>query len=112
MHQFTNILKYKMEDRGGHLVFVNCYFPSSKLCSVCGFLKDDLKLEDRSWTCPYCSTHHDRDINASINIKKEGVNRLKQNHITIINNDTAAGTAVDAFGDDVRLMLYQQSSMN
>ncbi|MHA1298763.1 MAG: RNA-guided endonuclease TnpB family protein [Candidatus Helarchaeota archaeon] len=111
-NQFINILKYKMEDRGGHLIFVDRYFPSSKLCSACGLKKKDLKLKDRSWTCPNCSTDHDRDINASISIKKESLYLLKQKHITIINNDTAAGTAVDAFGEDVRLMLHQQSSMN
>ncbi len=111
-NQFIHILKYKMEDRGGHLVLVDRYFPSSKLCSKCGFKSKDVKLTDRVWTCPKCSAHHDRDINASINIKKEGLNCLKNNHIKIINDDDAAGTAVDAFGEDIRLMLYQQSSVN
>jgi len=111
-NQFTNILKYKMIERGKYLVFIDRYFPSSKLCSKCGFKKDDLELKDRTWTCPKCSTQHDRDVNASINIRKEGLKLLEENNITIINNNTAVGTTVDAFGEDIRLVLNQQSSMN
>ena len=48
------------------------WFPSSKLCSVCRYKNVDLTLSDRKWTCPECGTHHDRDFNASQNIKKEG----------------------------------------
>ncbi|MGV9204358.1 MAG: hypothetical protein ACOC44_10125, partial [Promethearchaeia archaeon] len=51
--------------------------------------------------------------NASEHIRNEGVKQLEENNITIIrNNDTAVGTTVDAFGEDVRLMLGQQFSMN
>ena len=112
-NQFTTILKYKMESRGNHLILIDRYFPSSKLCSQCGFKKNDLELKDLEWTCPKCKTFHDRNVNASINIKKEGVRLLKEKNITIINsNDTTVGTTVDAFGEDVRLMFHQQSPMN
>ncbi|TFF98779.1 MAG: transposase [Promethearchaeota archaeon] len=112
-NQFFTILKYKMEQKGKHLVLVDRFFPSSKLCSNCGYKKEDLKLNDREWTCPQCHTHHDRDINASINIEREGKRILRENDITIIsNNDTAVGTTVDAFGEDVRLSFGEQFSMN
>ena len=112
-HQFVTILKYKMEQKGKHLILVDRFFPSSKLCSNCGYKKDDLKLDDREWTCPQCQTHHHRDINASDNIEEEGKRILREKNIKIIrNNDTAIGTTVGAFGEDVRLSLGEQFSMN
>lgn len=45
-------------------------YPSSKICSVCGYHNKDLSLKDRVWSCPGCGSIHDRDINAAINIKK------------------------------------------
>jgi putative transposase len=53
------------------------YFPSSKLCSSCGHLLEELPLSIREWDCPACGVHHDRDINAAINIKKAGQYLLK-----------------------------------
>jgi len=50
---------------------------SSKLCSVCGYKKDDLTLSDRYWKCPVCSTEHDRDINAAKNLLIYGITYLK-----------------------------------
>ncbi|MBA7512615.1 hypothetical protein ES705_04623 [subsurface metagenome] len=111
-HQFITLLKYKLEQKGKYLILIDRYFASSKLCSNCGFKNDALSLSDREWTCPECNAHHDRDVNASLNITKEGVKILKQNGITITNNDYAVGTTVNAFGADVRLSLGEQFSMN
>ena len=111
-NQFIIFLKYKLEQKGKHLVLIDRFFPSSKLCSNCGLKNDELRLSDREWTCPECTAHHDRDVNASLNIKKEGVKILKKNCITIMNTDYAVGTTVNAFGEDVRLSLGEQFSMN
>lgn len=72
LNRFKTIMKYKSEWYGRELIFVGRFFPSSKLCSECGYKKSDLTLKDREWFCPECGTKHDRDLNAAINIKTEG----------------------------------------
>lgn len=62
-------LVYKTEWAGSHLVVADRFYPSSKLCSVCGYKHNDLKLSDREWTCPRCGTRHDRDICAAQNLE-------------------------------------------
>ncbi len=66
---FYGFLRYKSEWYGKNLLDIGRFEPSSKMCSVCGYIKSDLKLSDREWTCPQCGAKHDRDINASINIR-------------------------------------------
>ncbi len=62
-------LQYKTEWAESHLVVADRFYPSSKLCSVCSYKNDTLRLSDREWTCPRCGTHHDRDVNASRNLE-------------------------------------------
>lgn len=69
---FRTFLGYKLEERGKELYKISKWFPSSKACSECGAINDGLSLADRDWTCE-CGIHHDRDINAAINIKKIGL---------------------------------------
>lgn len=74
---FTVFLKYKLEEMGKRLVKVGKFFASSQICSVCGYKNPEVKdLSVRSWDCPNCKTHHDRDVNAAINIKKEGIKQI------------------------------------
>lgn len=74
---FLNFLGYKLADEGKILVRVDKFFPSSQMCSECGTLEPGTKdLSIRQWTCSCCGTHHDRDINAAINIKNEGLRML------------------------------------
>jgi len=79
--QFSHMLEYKALWKGKTLIKVSKFFPSSKLCSVCGFKNKALTLSDRDWTCPRCGVAHDRDINASVNIRDEGIRVL--NHSLI-----------------------------
>lgn len=107
-HQFTAILRYKMQQKGKHLIFIDRFFPSSKMCSVCGSVNNQLQLKDRNWTCSECNREHDRDINASINIRNKGIEILTENQIKIIkNNDTTVGTTGFAFRENVRLINQQ-----
>ena len=70
---FVNLLNYKCGWYGKELVKVNRFYPSSKTCSSCGWINQNLKLSDRKWTCKSCDEIHDRDINASKNILKESL---------------------------------------
>ncbi len=66
-------LDYKAGWYGRELIKIDRYFPSSKGCSSCGHVVEKLPLNIREWDCPECGTHHDRDINASINILAAGL---------------------------------------
>lgn len=71
---FTRFLFYKLKDRGKHFIKVDKFFASSQLCNICGYRNlDARKINLREWDCPQCGTYHDRDINAAINIKNEGM---------------------------------------
>ena len=63
---------------GKELVKVNRFYPSSKTCGDCGWINQNLKLSDREWTCNSCGVIHDRDVNASRNILKEGLKIYRQ----------------------------------
>jgi len=81
---FRQMVTYKTERYGKELKVVDRFFPSSKMCSTCGYVVEKLPLDIREWNCPKCSAHHDRDENAAINI------------------DVAEGHSVSARGGEVR----------
>ena len=72
-YSFVNMLQYKGKWKGCDIIQIDQFYPSSKTCSICNWKKEDLKLSDRSWTCPNCGTEHDRDINAAKNILTYGL---------------------------------------
>ena len=68
--EFARLLEYKCAERGRSLVKIGRFYPSSKTCSACGHRLDALPLSVRSWDCPACGAHHDRDVNAARNTRK------------------------------------------
>ena len=70
--EFRRQLNYKAEHRGCRISVIDRFFPSSKKCSHCGHIKSDLTLRDRVYNCDSCGSSMDRDLNAALNILKEG----------------------------------------
>ncbi len=70
---FVSKLQYKATWYGRELIKINKWYPSSQICSECGHKDGKKSLNIRAWTCPICHVHHDRDVNASINILLEGL---------------------------------------
>lgn len=96
---FVAMLAYKAEWNGKKVVKIDRYFPSSQTCNVCGYVNAQTKdLSVREWECPICHTHHNRDVNAAINILHFGLNH------------TSAGTVDYTGGEEVRADLLESHS--
>jgi putative transposase len=76
---FVNKLTWKASknEHNCQIIKVSRHFPSSKLCSKCGFQYKELKLSERKWVCLSCGTEHNRDLNAAINLKGESIRLAK-----------------------------------
>ncbi len=108
--QFCTMLKYKSEWEGKTYLEIDRWFPSSKTCNVCLNKVDSLSLDVRSWTCSKCDTQHDRDVNAAINIRNEGLRIL-----SLGTRDTANGENVRQPGKTSVLLdavLYEIGSQH
>ncbi len=116
---FVNFLSYKLERKGGKLVEIDRWFPSSKLYSNCFYQMDEMPLNVREWTCPDCLTHHERDENAAANIRAEGLRILKVSQCGLGVSPSGAtgeplradGSAVSAVGGEVRPKLGRKSKL-
>jgi putative transposase len=100
-YEFRRQLKYKTAMFGGGVVAADRWFPSSKLCSVCGWIYAELTLDEREWTCASCGTYHDRDKNAAINLEAFAVSSTA----------TACGATSSGLGartDKVKLVAVKQ----
>ena len=72
-YEFVRMLEYKADWYEKQVSKISRWYPSSQLCSGCGYASGKKPLSIREWTCDNCSSHHDRDVNASINILNEGL---------------------------------------
>lgn len=82
--EFLRQCQYKAEREGKRFVQIDRFFPSSRLCSHCGYKFSDLTLAVREWTCPQCGAHHDRDFNACLNIKQEGIRKMRAEGLAVL----------------------------
>ena len=76
-------IDYKLKRRGGELVKIDRWFPSTKTCSCCGTIRDGLTLKRPHWVCTQCGSVHDRDINAARNIRAAGILKLKAEGLSV-----------------------------
>ena len=72
-YKFKSILTDKAFNNGKRVILIDRFYPSSKTCSVCGYINKELKLSDRQWVCPDCGEIIERDYNAALNIRDEGI---------------------------------------
>lgn len=86
-------LQYKAQWYGRSFVQIDQWYPSSKRCSHCGHVREKLELDIRSWVCPECDTHHDRDINAAQNILQAGLAILAGADVLRQHEKSTAGLA-------------------
>ena len=96
---FVTLLQYKCDWYGKELVKVNRFYPSSKTCGDCNWINQELKLSDREWTCKSCGAIHDRDVNASRNILKEGLKII------------SGGTLDNTDGDSNKISVKKHKSV-
>ena len=98
---FVTMLTYKADWNDKKVARIDRYYPSSQTCSVCGNVNKEIKnLSIRKWECPVCHTHHNRDVNAAINILNLG----------LLNRNISAGTVDYTDGEDVRANLLKGQS--
>jgi putative transposase len=99
LYEFKRKLVYKASWYDRTVIEIDRWFPSSKLCSYCGYKYNNLKLSERNWTCPICNTIHDRDYNAAVNIEKEGQrilnNKGNESEKILLGSRTTELTLVD-----------------
>ena len=80
--EICRVLEYKSNKYGKKYIQIDSYYPSSQICSKCGYKNKEVKkLSVRSWVCPKCGSNHDRDYNASYNILFEGLKKYIQQYI-------------------------------
>ncbi len=107
--QFCTMLKYKAEQDGKVYQEVDRFFPSSLTCNVCLNQVSSLRLEIRQWECNSCGAKHDRDVNAAINIRDEGL-RILTSELGEVSSPKARASLTSGTGDKAYRQTVRRSS--
>ena len=102
--KFVTMLTYKAEWNDKKIVKIDRFFPSSKTCNCCGYINQNLKLDIREWICPSCKTKLDRDLNASINILKEGYKQISSGTDDYRRGDEISPTSVGTICETSKIL--------
>jgi putative transposase len=102
--KFIELLTYKAEWNDKKIVQIDRFFPSSKTCNCCGYINQNLNLDMREWTCPSCNTKLDRDLNASINILKEGHKQISAGTVDYRRGDKIRPASVGTIGETSKIL--------
>jgi len=101
--EFRRQLEYKALWNRRHIAVIDRWYPSSKTCHCCGWINEELTLSDREWDCLGCGTHLDRDLNAALNIRTEGLKLLAVGHGRV------RASRVKAHGQNKRTWTQRQT---
>jgi putative transposase len=106
-HSLVSKIAYKAERAGRHFVKLDQWEATSKTCSCCGHKLDKLPLDVRDWTCPGCDEHHDRDVNAALNIKRLGIAQLRASgsHVLSVHRGLRKTVHETAAADEVENLV-------
>ncbi len=89
LYEFRRQIEYKSKLCGTRVVIADRFFPSSKMCSSCGTVKESLALSERTWVCMSCGTEHDRDLNAAKNLRTLGLRETAGQPETLVDRKTS-----------------------
>lgn len=104
---FFQFLRYKSDWYGSNVLTIGRFEPSSKTCSKCGYIKNDLTLKDRTWSCPICGECHDRDVNAAINIRDFSFVNTGSDRNTQKSKSAKYGTSLEASAERMSAMTFE-----
>jgi len=102
--KFVELLTYKSKWNEKQIVKIDRFFPSSKTCSYCGYINQNLRLDMREWTCPSCNSKLDRDLNASKNILNEGYKQISSGTDDYRRGDEIRPTLVGTIGETFKIL--------
>lgn len=106
---FNRQIEYKAQMYGKQIYRVDRFFPSSKTCSVCGCIQDKMPLNVREWTCPECGAHHDRDINAAVNLLRQAMPEVTHGErLALVISDVSDVTKLDSLNrESYKIVCYE-----
>ena len=107
--EFNRQIEYKAQMYGKQIYRVDRFFPSSKTCSVCGCIQDNMPLNVREWTCPECRAHHDRDINAATNLLRQAMPEVTRGErLALVISEISDITKLDSLNrESYKIICYE-----